>query len=81
MPPSSRQDSLSETCGDEMDLGDFANPWVAGAIVAVVALAVLLAVMHAGRPTPVEAESGTPDETDVSTNRSFLKQLELYGRH
>jgi hypothetical protein len=80
MPPSSRQDSLSETCGDEMDLGDFANPWVA-AIVAVVALAVLLAVMHAGRPTPVEAESGTPDETDVLTNRSFLKQLELYGRH
>jgi hypothetical protein len=69
-----------------MELGDIANPWVAGAIVAVVVLAVLLgvmhvAVMHAVRPTLEDGEGATPDETALLTNRSLLKQMELYGRH
>jgi len=64
-----------------MELGDITSPWVAGAIVAVVALAVLLVVMHAGRPTREDTEADTPDETAVPTNCSFLKQMELYGRH
>jgi hypothetical protein len=64
-----------------MGLGDITNPWVAGAIVAVVALAVLLAVMHASRSTLEDGEGATPDATDVLTSRSFLERMELYGRH
>lgn len=64
-----------------MELGDIASPWVVGAIVAAAVLVVLLTVMHAGRPTLEDAEGATPDDTALLTNRSFLKQMELYGRH
>jgi hypothetical protein len=64
-----------------MELGYVTSPWVAGAIVAVAALALLLVVMHAGQPAHEDTEGDTPDEAALLTNRSFLKQMELYGRH
>ena len=53
-------------------------PWLAGVLVAVVSISVVLLAMRSGRPRPVD-----PDVVPVETagDRSFLKSLELYGRH